>query len=182
MARSSVVRYKGKDLEPQDVGGELNVEKVLVGSVSVRSAAIIITTELIDVSGGWQEWGGRYDRRLDDLPVIQHEMTREITRQLRLKLSGEQEERLGRSEEVDPRANRAYLTGRFHWNRWTPDGFRKSIECYEDAARIDPSCALAFAGLADSYSLLGLYALLRPEEAFPKAKEAALCAASTGLA
>ena len=174
MARSSVSRYKGEDLEPKEVGDELSVEKVLVGSVSLRSASIIITAELIDVGGGWQEWGGRYDRRLDDLPAIQHEMTREITRQLRLKLSGEQEERLDRRESVDPRANKAYLTGRFHWSRWTPDGFRKAIEYYEDATRIDPKCALAFAGLADSYSLLGLYALLPPEEAFPKAKDAAL--------
>ncbi len=174
MARSSVFRYKDKDLEPQELGRELGVEKVLVGSISLRSASIIISAELIDVEGGWQEWGGRYDRRLDDLPAVQHEMTREITRQLRLKLSGEQEERLERSERVDPRANKAYLTGRFHWNRWTPDGFRKAIEHYESATHIDPKCALAFAGLADSYSLLGLYALLPPKEAFPKAKDAAL--------
>ena len=175
MARSSVGRYKGKDLDSKKIGHELSVEKVLVGSVSLRSASITIAAELIDVGGGWQEWGGRYDRRLDDLAAIQHEMTREITRQLRLKLSGEQEERLERSARVwihgrTRRISRDAFTG----VAGPPmDSGRRSITT-RHATRIDPKCALAFAGLADSYSLLGLYAMLPPEEAFPKAKDAAL--------
>jgi serine/threonine-protein kinase len=177
MARSTVFRYKGRDIDPRIVGRELQVEVVVSGRVEQRGGAVVVTPELVDVANGWQLWGERYDRRLDSLQEIQEEITREITRQLKLTLTGEVA-RLGRPPTTSPAAHQAYLNGLYYWNRWTADGFRKAIEYFEQAIKEDPRYALGYAGLADSFSLLGLFALAAPKEAFPRAKEAALQALS----
>ncbi len=174
MARSTVFRYKGRDMDPRSVGRELQVEVVLSGRVEQRGGAVVVTPELVDVANGWQLWGERYDRRLDDLLEIQEEITREITRKLKLKLTGVQVARLGRPPTASPAAHQAYLNGLYYWNRWTAAGFRKAIEYFEQAIKEDPRFALGYAGLADSFSLLGLFALVAPKEAFPRAREAAL--------
>jgi serine/threonine protein kinase/tetratricopeptide (TPR) repeat protein len=178
MARSTVFRYKGRDIDPRAVGRELQVEVVLSGRVEQRGGAVVVTPELVDVANGWQLWGERYDRRLDSLLEIQEEITREITRSLKLTLTGVQEARLGRAPTTSPAAHQAYLNGLYYWNRWTAAGFRKAIEYFEQAIKEDPRYALGYAGLADSFSLLGLFALTAPKEAFPRAKEAALEALS----
>jgi serine/threonine protein kinase/tetratricopeptide (TPR) repeat protein len=177
MARSTVFRYKGRDIDPRIVGRELQVEVVVSGRVEQRGGAVVVTPELVDVANGWQLWGERYDRRLDSLQEIQEEITREITRQLKLTLTGEVA-RPGRPPTTSPAAHQAYLNGLYYWNRWTADGFRKAIEYFEQAIKEDPRYALGYAGLADSFSLLGLFALAAPKEAFPRAKEAALQALS----
>jgi TolB-like protein/Tfp pilus assembly protein PilF len=174
MARSSVFRYKGKGVDPRAAGRELGVAAVLSGRVSLRASALVITAELIDVERGWQLWGERYNRRSDDLPAVEEEIVREISRNLRLKLSGEQEQRLARRAAHSPAAHHAYLAGRFHWNKWTPEGFQHAISHYERAVATDPRYALGHAGLADGFNLLGLYALRPPKDAFPRAQAAAL--------
>jgi TolB-like protein/Tfp pilus assembly protein PilF len=174
MARSSVFRYKGKGTDPRDAGRELGVAAVLSGRVSLRSGALVITAELIDVERGWQLWGERYNRRGDDLPAVEEEIVREISRNLKLKLSGEQEQRLARRAAHSPAAHHAYLAGRFHWNKWTPEGFQSAISHYERAVATDPRYALGHAGLADGFNLLGLYAMRPPKDAFPRAQAAAL--------
>jgi eukaryotic-like serine/threonine-protein kinase len=174
MARSTVFRFKGRDLDPLAAGRELAVGAVLVGRVTQRGGSLLITAELIDSRSGFQIWGDRFDRRIDDLFAVQEEITREISRKLRLKLAGGDAARVTPRPPANPGAQQAYLTGRYHWNRWTPEGFQKAIEHYERAIALDPRYALAYAGLSDAYSLLGLYALLPPVEAFPHAKQAAL--------
>jgi TolB-like protein/Tfp pilus assembly protein PilF len=174
MARSTVFRYKGAAPDPQSVGRELRVGAVLAGSIEPRRGSLLIRAELIDVDKGWLLWGDRYDRRLDDVLGIQEEIVREISRNLRLKLTGEQEQRLSRKPTDSPQAHQAYLNGLYNWNKWTPDGFHKAIECYSQAIEIDAGYGRGHAGLADSYSLLALFALLRPKEAFPKARDAAI--------
>jgi TolB-like protein/Tfp pilus assembly protein PilF len=178
MAHSTVSRYKGRSVEPQKAGRELGVAAVLCGRVSLRGGALVITAELLDVERGWQLWGERYNRRTDDLPAVEEEIVREITRKLKLRVTGEQDKRLARRAAHNPAAHHAYLAGRYHWNKWTPEGFLAAIGHYERAIAADPGSALGYAGLADGFNLLGLYALRAPKDAFPQAEAAALKALS----
>jgi serine/threonine protein kinase/Tfp pilus assembly protein PilF len=176
MAWSTVARYRGEPPDPQALGRELGVGAVLVGRVSEVEGALLIGAELIDVANGWQLWGDRFNRRLDDLFAVQEEITREISRRLRLTLSGDEAKRLEHRKARAPMAHQAYLTGRYHWNKWTSEGFLAAVKHFERAIDADPDYALGYAGLADTYSLLGLYALVPPKQAFPKAKHAAAMA------
>jgi serine/threonine protein kinase/Tfp pilus assembly protein PilF len=174
MARSTVFRYKGQTSDPQKIGNELNVRAVLTGRVVQRGDSLMIGTELVDVANGWRLWGEQYNRKLADIFAIQEEIAREISERLRLKLTGDEKKRLSKRPTRDPVAYQAYLRGRYHWNKRTPDGVKKGIEYFEEAIERDPSYPLAHAGLADCYNILGFYAYSAPRDAFPKAKAAAL--------
>jgi TolB-like protein len=173
--RSTVFYYQGKDFSPQSVGRELKVRAVLMGRLLLRERRLIIKTELIDVRKELQLWGEHYQRPDSDLFVVQEEIAREISGKLLLKLSLEEQEKLkGRSTD-NPEAYQLYLKGRYFWNR-RPQGLKKGIEYFEQALRLDPHYALAYSGLADSYSTLGSWENggLPPVEAMPRAKSAAL--------
>jgi eukaryotic-like serine/threonine-protein kinase len=174
MAQSTVFRYKGRGIDPQAVGRELNVRAVLTGRIMQSGGALRIGTELVDVPTGLQLWGGQYDRKPGDIFAIQDEISSEISEKLRLKLTRAEKKRLTKRQTVDAEAYRLYLKGRHHWNKWTEDGFYKAIEYFQQAVEKDPSYALAYTGLADSYVLLGWNSYLPPKDAFPKAKRAAM--------
>jgi len=133
-----------------------------------------IGTELVDVATGSQLWGAQYDRKPGDIFIIQDEISKEISEKLRLKLTRAEKKRLTKRQTEDAEAYRRYLKGRHHWDRWTEDGFYKAIEFFQQAVEKDPGYALAYAGLADSYVLLGWNSYLLPKDAFPKAKMAAM--------
>jgi TolB-like protein/Flp pilus assembly protein TadD len=172
--RSTVFYFQGKGATPQQAGRELNVRAVLTGRVLQRQETIIIRTELIDVSREAQLWGEEYQRRPSDLFVVQEEISQAISTQLRLKLSAGDREQLSRHYTRDAEAYRLYLKGRYFWNR-RPVGLKKGIEYFRQALEQDPSYALAYAGLADSYSTLGSWENggMPPREAMPKACAAA---------
>jgi serine/threonine protein kinase/tetratricopeptide (TPR) repeat protein len=174
MAQSTVFRYKGRAIDPQAVGRELNVRAVLSGRIMQSGGALRIGTELVDVATGSRLWGGQYDRKPGDIFAIQDEISNEISEKLRLKLTRAEKKRLTKRLTVDAEAYRLYLKGRHHWNKWTEDGFYKAIEYFQQAVEKDPGYALAFTGLADSYVLLGWNSYLPPKDAFPKAKRAAM--------
>jgi eukaryotic-like serine/threonine-protein kinase len=174
MAQSTVFRYKGRGLDPQTVGRELNVRAVLAGRIMQSGGALRIGTELVDVATGSQLWGAQYDRKPGDIFAIQDDISNEISEKLRLKLTRAEKKRLTKRETVDAEAYRLYLKGRHHWNQWTEGGFYKAIEYFQQAVEKDPSYALAYAGVADSYVLLGWNSYLPPKDAFPKAKRSAL--------
>jgi serine/threonine protein kinase/tetratricopeptide (TPR) repeat protein len=174
MAHSTVFRYRGQMLDPQKVGRDLNVRTVLTGRVVQQKHALIIGTELVDVSNGRRLWGERYNRKLADIFAIQEEIANEISEKLRLSLTGEEKKRLTKSYTQNTEAYEFYLKGRHHWKRWTEEGFYKAIEYFEQAVEMDPSYALAYVGVAESYALLGWNSFLPPKDAFPKAKAAAL--------
>jgi len=174
MARSTVFRYKGQAIDPQRVGGDLNVGAVLTGRVVQRGELLTIGTELVDVANGWRLWGEQYNRPLADVVVIQDEIANEITDRLRLSLSGDEKKRLRKRPTLDPEAYQNYLRGRFYWNKRTADGTRKGIEYFQRAIEHDPSYTLPLVGLADCYNILGYYAYAPPHDVFPKAKAAAL--------
>ncbi len=176
MAQSTVFRYKGQKIDPQAIGRELNVRAVLTGRMMHSSGSLRIGTELVDVATGSQLWGAQYDRKSGDIFVVQDEISNEISGRLRLQLTRAEKKRLTRHHTEDAEAYRFYLKGRHHWNRWTEEGFYKAIEYFQRAVEKDPSYALAYTGLADSYVLLGWNSYLPPKEAFPKGKEAAMTA------
>jgi serine/threonine protein kinase/tetratricopeptide (TPR) repeat protein len=174
IAQSTVFRYKGRPIDPQAVGRELNVRAVLTGRIMQSGGSLRIGTELVDVATGSQLWGAQYDRKPGDIFAIQDEISNEISGKLRLKLTRAEKKRLTKHQTDDAEAYRLYLKGRHHWNRWTEDGFYKAIEYFQQAVEKDPGYALAYTGLADSYVLLGWNSYLPPKEAFPKGKMAAM--------
>ena len=176
MAQSTVFRYKRSESDPQTIGRELNVRAVLTGRVMQRSGSLRIGTELVDVATGCLLWGAQYDRKPGDIMEVQDEISSEISGKLRLQLTRAEKKRLTRRHTENAEAYQLYLKGRHHWNRWTEEGFYKAIEYFQQAVEKDPSYALAYAGLADCYVLLGWNSYLAPKQAFPKGKAAAMTA------
>jgi serine/threonine protein kinase/tetratricopeptide (TPR) repeat protein len=173
MAQSTVSRFKTREIDPQALGRELNVRAVLTGRIMQSGGSLRIGTELVDVATGSQLWGAQYDRKPGDIFVVQDEISNEISGKLRLKLTRAEKQQLTKRHTENAEAYRLYLKGRHHWNQWTEDGFYKAIEYFQGAVEKDPSYALAYAGLADCYVLLGWNSYLPPKEAFPKGKAAA---------
>ena len=176
MAQSTVFRYKGREIDPQSIGRELNVQAVLTGRIEQGGGSLRIGTELVDVATGCQLWGAQYNREPSDIFVIQDEISNEISGKLRLQLTRAEKKRLTRHHTENAEAYQLYLKGRHHWNRWSEEGFYKAIEYFQQAVEKDPSYALAYTGVADSYVLLGWNSYLPPKEAFPKGKAAAITA------
>ena len=176
MSRNSVFRYKGGGADAAGAGRALNVQAVLTGRVETRGGRLLVSVELVDVGSNRQLWGGQFARRDEDILALQKDISREISERLRLRLSGDDARQVARRYTEDAEAYQLYLRGRYFWNKRTPEGIRKGIEYFERARARDPSYALAHAGLADGYHLLALYFVMPPQEAYPKAKEAALTA------
>jgi TolB-like protein/predicted Zn-dependent protease len=173
MARSSVFRYKGPDVDPIEAGRTLGVAAVVTGRVLQRGDGLIVKVELVDLADQSQLWGEQYSRKMADALAIENEIATQISETLRLKLTGEEERGLKRSATQSTEAYRLYLQGRFYWNKRTEDGLRKSIALFRQAIEEDPVYAGAYAGLADSYAVVGFYTIVAPVEAFPKARAAA---------
>lgn len=176
MAQSTVFRYKGREIDPQAIGRELNVRAVLTGRMMQSGGSLRIGTELVDVATGAQLWNAQFDRKPGDIFLIQDEISNEISGKLRLQLTRAEKKRLIRRDTEDAEAYRLYLQGRHHWNRWTEEGFYKAIGYFQQAVEKDPGYALAYTGLAESYVLLGWNSYLPPKDAFPKGKAAAMTA------
>ncbi len=176
MARSTVFRYKAKEVDPQTVGRELGVRAVMTGRVLHLGEALIIRTELVDVADGSQLWGEQYNRKLSDIFAVQEEISREITEKLRLQVTGEDQKRLAKRHTENTTAYQLYLKGRYYWNKRTLEASKKSIEYYQQAIDTDADYALAYAGLADTYTKLGDVGItaIPPKEAFSKARAAAI--------
>jgi eukaryotic-like serine/threonine-protein kinase len=173
IAQSTVFRYKGREIDPQAIGRELDVRAVLTGRLVQSGGSLRIGTELVDVATGSQLWGAHYDRKLGDIFAIEDDISTEISAKLRLQLTRADKKRLVKRYTENTDAYRIYLKGRHHWNRWTEEGFYKAIDHFQQAVEMDPKYALAYSGLADSYVLLGWNSYLPPREAFPKGKAAA---------
>ncbi|HEX6188487.1 MAG TPA: hypothetical protein VFZ40_10430, partial [Pyrinomonadaceae bacterium] len=173
-ARSSVFRYKGKATDSRTVGKELNVQAILNGRVVQRGDQLTLSLELVDAQTENVIWSERYNRKQSDLISLQTEIAREVSQKLKTKLSGADEQRLAKNYTANTEAYRLYLRGRFHWNKRAEKDILKAIEYFQQAVVIDPSYALAFTGLADSYSMLPEYSNSPPREIRLKAHEFAL--------
>lgn len=174
VARSTVFRYKGKDIDPQKAGNDLHVRAVVSGRLLQRGNTLIVRAELMNVATGGQLWGGQYNRKPEDVFALQDDLSREISEKLRLQLTGEERQRLTKRYTEDSEAYRLYLKGRYHWNKRSPEGLQKAVEYFQQALDKDPAYSLAYAGLADTYAYLSFFNVVAPREAMPKAKSAAV--------
>ena len=151
LSRNAVAAFKGRDVDPQVAGRELQVDGVITGRVTTRGDVLDIQSELVDVASGAQLWGQRYSRPMSALLTIQEEIVKEIANTLRLTRNGEDERRIARQYPENTDAYRLYLRGRYYFDQRTADGTRRSIESFQEAIKKDPDYALAYAGLANAY-------------------------------
>jgi serine/threonine protein kinase/tetratricopeptide (TPR) repeat protein len=170
----SAYRYKGKTIDPPAIALELNVRAIVTGRMTKQADNITITAELIDAEHDRELWGKQYRRPLSDLHSLQSEITQDITDNLRLKLNSAQRSLISQRPTENSEAYQLYLQGRFYWNRRTAGSVNKAIDFFQQAIEKDPSFALAYSGLADSYfSLARNSAVLSPKEAGARARQAA---------
>jgi eukaryotic-like serine/threonine-protein kinase len=172
IARTTAFSYKGKEVDPQAVGRELNVGAVLMGRVSKLGDRLSIQVDLVDATTGAQLWGEEYERAVADVLSIKQAIVREVTEKLKLRLSGGQQQQLANRETTNPEAYQFYLRGRYLWNKRTADGIGKAIEQFQQALERDPNYALGYVGLADCYLVLEQYGGVLTSETLPKARAA----------
>ncbi len=177
-ARSSVFRYKGKEVDPQTVGNELNVQAILNGRVVQRGDDLTLYLSLVDTRNGNQLWGEQYNRRSADLLSLQNDVGRDVATKLKSRLSGSDEAKVSKSYTQNTEAYQLYLQGRFFANKRTPQSIQKAIQCFQQAIDKDPNYALGYSGLSDAYGLLAYYEGGPAPESLRKAREAALRALS----
>ena len=175
ISRTSVMQYKGTKKSMPEIARELKVDGVIEGSVLRSGDQVRITAQLIQAATDTHLWARSYERDLRDVLALQDEVARAITREIRVKLTPQEQVRLASARPVNPDAHEAYLKGRYYWNKRTPEALKKSLECFQQAIEKNPSYALAYAGVADSYAMLGAgdYQVLPPKDAYPKAEAAA---------
>ena len=172
--RSSVFRYKGKDLDTKTLSKELGVQAVLYGRVIQRGDQLTLGLELLDAVTENVIWSGKYDRKQADVVSLQSEIARDVSNKLKTKLSGAEVAKVEKGYTANPEAYRLYLQGRFYWNKRSEPNLKKSIEYFDQAIALDPAYALAYAGLADAYGVLPSNTDdSRPDETYPKARAAA---------
>lgn len=174
ISRTSAMCYKGTTKPLPQIARELSVDAVVEGSVLRAGNRIRVTTQLVDAATDRHLWTESYDRDLNDILTLQSEVAQTIAHEIRIKLTPQEKTRLAQARPVDPEAYEAYVKGRYHWNKRTEQGLRTSIECFRQAIDKDPTYALAYAGLADAYAILGLNGHVAPADAIPQARAAAL--------
>ncbi|MEP6921071.1 MAG: protein kinase [bacterium] len=172
IARSSVFRYKGKDVDVQSIGRDLNVRSVLEGEIKQEGDELRIAVNLMDVQGNRQIWGDTYNRKTADIQSVQREIAKTVSEKLRVKLTGADQTQLSKTYTDSGEAYEAYLKGRYHWNKRSDEGFKQAVSFFQEAIAKDPSYALAYTGLADCYTLRSDYGYLAPQEGYALAKGA----------
>jgi serine/threonine-protein kinase len=173
IAGASASRYKDRRSSATEIGSALGVATVLDGSVRRDRDRIRIVSQLLDGHTGEQLWSATYDRELKDIFAIQADVSREIAVALKGELSSADAEVLRARRAQDLDAFDLYLKGRYYWNMRSSDGLKRSIQYFQAAIDRDPGYALAYAGLADAYNLLGVYGVISRAEAGARASAAA---------
>jgi DNA-binding winged helix-turn-helix (wHTH) protein/TolB-like protein len=170
---SAMARYVGAARDPEAAGREQKVDAVLDGRIQRAGDRIRLTVQLIRVSDGGQMWGDTFDEKYTNIFAVEDAVSEQVARSIRLELTGEEQKRLTQRATENSAAYEAYVKGRFFWNKRTTEGLQKGLEYFQEAVALDPAYTQAYAGIADSYALLGLFTVMAPKVAFPKAKEAA---------
>jgi serine/threonine protein kinase/Tfp pilus assembly protein PilF len=170
-SRTSAFRFRGSDLDIRQIGRQLDVAAIVEGSVRRAGARLRVTAQLVSVENGYHLWSERYDRQMADVFEIQDEIVAAIVKAVVPALLGDAAHAVQRSTE-STEAYELYLKGRHHWHQRSPSTLRLAIQCFEQATKIDPQYALAYAGLADSYGILRVYGWVSAEEGRPKAQAA----------
>ena len=174
ISRGSVFKYKGKEVDPQEVARALGVQAIVTGRVMQHGDQLLVSAELVNVSDKTQMWGEQFNRKVTDTLAVQTEISQQIAEKLRLRLTNAEQQQLAKDVKVNPAAYEQLLKGRFYRQKGpSPENLEKAIECFNQAIAIDDKYALAYALLADAYQLMGANSYLDPKEAMPKAEGSA---------
>ena len=171
--RTSAFRYKGREADLKAIGRDLKVRAVLTGKMIQRSNRLVVQTELVDVANDAQLWGGHFNRKVEDIFEVQEELARQISENLRLRLTPEDEKRLAKRPTQNRDAYQFLLKAQYHLNKPTREGLQRGLVYARQAIEADPGYAEAYAWVSAAYLWLGLFDFASPADVFPKAKAAA---------
>ncbi len=178
ISRTSVMQYKGSKKSLPKIASELHVDAVVEGAVQLSGDHVRVTAQLVNGATDEHIWAETYDRELSEVLLLQTEVAREIAKQIDLRLTPQQQERLAISvHPVNPDAYQSYLLGRYYWHKCTADGLAQAGQYFQRAIQKDPNYALAYSGLADYFAFLTLIGgpeILPPDKAMAQAKAAAI--------
>jgi len=174
VSRTSSMLYKGVRKSLREIARELDVDTIVEGTVLRAGDRVRITAQLIDPAKETHLWAESYDRHLRDILDLQADVARAIAHEIEVKLTPQEQAQLAQVHPVDPEAYEAYLRGRFQWIKRTREGHIQACQHFQQAIAKDPSCAPAYAGLADALSIMNLWGLIPPEEGCAKARGLAL--------
>jgi DNA-binding winged helix-turn-helix (wHTH) protein/Tfp pilus assembly protein PilF len=171
---SAVLKYMDAHQDILLVGRELKVETLLDGRVQKIGNRVRVTVQVVNVSDGATIWAEKFDENFTDIFAVQDSISEQVASALMLKLTGDERKSLSKHYTESSDAYQSYLKGRYYWNKMTPDGLRRSLDCFANAIERDPHYALAYAGMAASYVHMEIYGFMLPREAMPRARSAAL--------
>jgi eukaryotic-like serine/threonine-protein kinase len=172
-SRTSVMSYRDTKKRLPEIARELGVEAVVEGSVTREDGKVRVTVQLIEASSDKHLWAQTYEREMRDVLTLESEMAQAIARAGRLELTPPVLDQLAKPRRVDPAAFEAYVKGRYFWNKRGGENLKKAIGFFQQALDVDPAYAVAYSGIADSYTQIGYASLAAPKEVFPKARAAA---------
>ncbi|MGI8788905.1 MAG: protein kinase domain-containing protein [Pyrinomonadaceae bacterium] len=173
MSRNSSFRFKNNQTDAKNIAAQLGVETLVTGDIKQLGDKLIINVRLIDASDDSQIWGNQYVKSSADILAAQNEIAQAVAQNLRVRLTGTEQQQLAKRPTENVEAYQFYLRGRFHVFKLTPPEINQGISYFQQAIDLDPNYALAYAGLSDAYRSLGIGSEINPAENFPKAKAAA---------
>jgi len=173
VARTSAMRYKGEKATANRIGQELKVGSLVEGSVRKSKNRVRITVQLVDTKSEEDLWTETYDRDLQDIFSVQSDIAQQVAKALQLRLGVRESSAIRQHQTQNPEAYSLYLKGRNRWNSRSENEINRATKYFEEAIGRDPQYALAYAGLADCYSILGYYGFRRAAVVYPRAKELA---------
>jgi DNA-binding winged helix-turn-helix (wHTH) protein/TolB-like protein/Flp pilus assembly protein TadD len=174
---SAVIKYAARpDTDPLAAGRELGVDSVLEGTIQRSGDRVRVTVQLTSVRESKPLWAHSFDERFTDIFTVQDSISAQVAEALTLKLTGEEQRLLAKRYTDNVEAYQSYLRGRYFLSKRSEEGSRRAIAYFTEAIEKEPDYALAYAGLADAYSVLGFYEFgtLAPEENYQRAKTAAM--------
>lgn len=170
---SSILKYQNSDQDLLAVGREQGVNAVVEGKVLKAGDQLRLTVQLIRVSDGASLWAGTFDDKFTNIFAVQDSISSQVAAALVPQLTNEEQQRISKHYTDNIEAYQLYLKGRVYWYKFTPEDVEKSIDYFNQAIALDPSYALAYAGLSFAYSVQGAIGVLPPREVFPKSMKAA---------
>ncbi|MBS1797899.1 MAG: protein kinase [Acidobacteria bacterium] len=171
-SRNTVYGFKNSGKSPAEIGKALNVRAVLTGRIEQTGDRLTVQAELVDLSSNSQLWGERFDVAMSEIFSVEERIARQIADRLQIRLDERQRAEIGRHYTENAEAYREYLKGRYYTLKFSPDGHQKALEHLHRAIEIDPTYALAYAGIADAYTTVS-DTFMAPRDALAKAKAAA---------
>ena len=173
ISRTSTQRFKSAPSDLRDIAKQLGVMNILEGSVQKANDKVRVNVQLINAMNDAHLWAEIYDRKLTDIFATESDIAKTIAETLQAKLTGSEKTAMSKKPTANPEAYELYLKGRFFWNKRTAADLRKGIDYFNQAISKDPSYALAYAGLADSYVILSVFGAASPQDSIPQARAAA---------